>query len=91
MVVEPLADELGPFVEGLAAARRGELWGFVDREGTWVVPPTYARVLEFVDSVAAVRDGDRWQLIDRAGKVVSGQASRQRYRPRPDLGPVFRP
>jgi hypothetical protein len=33
-----------------------ETWGFIDMDGTWVVPPIYERVYEFSEGLAQVKD-----------------------------------
>ncbi len=47
-------------------------WGYADREGTMVIPATYADAQPFRDSVAWVRrpECDTWELIDESGTVL---------------------
>lgn len=65
-----------PMSEGLAAARSDGRWGFVDREGAWVISPQYADVGPegFRDGRARVaRDQGlrrEWAWIDRRGQLV---------------------
>lgn len=63
---------------GLAAAatkstRKGSgKFGFIDREGTWVIQPQFAQALPFDKGGVAPAsiDGDNWGLIDRSGRWV---------------------
>jgi len=61
-----------PFSEGLASARKGGLYGFIDLTGNWVIPPTYANTSLFSEGIAMVVDPQTRQLggVDRDGKVV---------------------
>jgi hypothetical protein len=63
------ASETSPFSEGLAAFRRDGKWGYVNREGEEVIPPTYASADAFHDGWAVVgplqiinADGDSMAL-----------------------------
>jgi hypothetical protein len=69
-VIAASFDELGPFRGELAAARKGDAWGFVNTKGRWVVPARFEQVLPFSDGLAAVRQKGRWGYIDVRGRVV---------------------
>ena len=63
------------FSEGLALARRGDSWGFIDRAGRTVIPFEYAYASSFSEGLAAVtvsrdRKVPGWGYINREGKVV---------------------
>jgi hypothetical protein len=71
------------FEGGMLPASRGRAWGFVDRNGAWVIEPRFGLVLPFRNGVAAAAapapaDDDttatwlegRWGLIDRAGRWI---------------------
>jgi hypothetical protein len=71
------------FEGGMLPASRGRAWGFVDRDGAWVIEPRFGLVLPFRKGVAAAAapapaDDDatvpwlegRWGLIDRAGRWI---------------------
>jgi WG containing repeat len=50
-------------------------YGYVDRMGKFIIPPTYDQADKFTEGLAAVRGKDsngrqRWGFIDKAGKVV---------------------
>ena len=64
------------FSEGLAAVRIGDKWGFIDRQGTYVIEPQFAYAQSFSEGLAVVRIGDRetgvgkYGFIDRQGRYV---------------------
>lgn len=67
-------DQVGSFSEGRAAVKRGDLWGFIDREGKEVIPCVYYYVNNFSDGLASVCKTDDTQLfIDREGNEVFNQ------------------
>ena len=44
-------------------------WGYINKQGEWVIQPKYLRVSEFHQGVAAVaNDSYTWQLINKEGK-----------------------
>jgi hypothetical protein len=49
------ASLMRPYADGLAAARCGSLWGYVDRSGRFVIPPRYLEAGDFSDGMAPVR------------------------------------
>ena len=62
------------FGEGLAPVaveQNGESgvikWGFIDKSGSWVIPPTFDRARRFHDGLAAVRVGMKWGYIRHDG------------------------
>ena len=58
---------------GLARAldSKTELYGFVDRDGSWVIPPRYPNARDFSDGFAAVfiRNTNRYGYIDTRGNM----------------------
>jgi hypothetical protein len=72
-------DDAHGFREGLAAVRslQNHLWGFIDHHGVWVIPPTYAAVVNDFSSARAVvalagpNDSNHELLIDMKGRVVA--------------------
>ncbi len=69
-VLGPYA-KASPFCEGLASASPdGENWGFVDKTGQWVVPPTYDFCEDFSDGRAVCSDGSTYMLIDQTGREL---------------------
>lgn len=52
--VEPVwLEEAGPFSSGLAPARVNGLWGYLDREGRFAIPPRFLRAAPFSEGLAA--------------------------------------
>lgn len=49
------ASAVRPYADGLAAARCGLLWGYLDRDGRFVIPPRYLEAGDFADGLAPVR------------------------------------
>ena len=78
--VDPYDTELRPllrtwnracyFNEGLAAVKRGALWGYVNASGQVVVPPRYDGAFAFSQGRAAVHRGGRWGYIDTTGREI---------------------
>ena len=67
-------DDARDFSEGKALVKRGDSWGFIDRSGRFVIPPTYAYGSSFSEGLAAVtvareRMQAGWGYIDHAGNV----------------------
>lgn len=42
------------FHEGLAAMRKGNVYGYIDPSGTWVIPPGFDEAHNFSDGLALV-------------------------------------
>ena len=63
------ADGRGGWI-GAARAASG-LWGYIDGEGRWRVPPTLQNARSFSeDGMARFCDGGRWGFLDLSGQVV---------------------
>lgn len=45
-------------------------FGFLDRSGREIIPPTYDYAAPFSEGLAMVSQGDKWGYIDRTGQVV---------------------
>jgi hypothetical protein len=58
------------FSEGLAAAKRGGLWGYVSAAGQEVIPPDWDGAFAFSNGLAAVQKRGRFGYIDSNGTVV---------------------
>ena len=58
--------------EPLFDAKKGELYGYINTKGEFVIEPKYYIAMEFSEGVAAVKfDGeDSFKLIDKKGDVV---------------------
>src|SRR5262249_30184392 len=61
------------YEDGLLNVKINGKWGYIDRDGNFVIPPTFHDALEFSEGVAAVEFSDgknQWGYIDKNGKVV---------------------
>jgi hypothetical protein len=62
------------FSEGLAAVATGEFdnpkWGYIDRSGAFVVPPTLSVANHFRQGFALVAVGELWGALGRGGRTV---------------------
>ncbi len=75
------ADDIRPFSGGVAAARKGDKWGYLDHSMKWVIEPAFHMAEEFSNGMAAVAMADkpplRWggrELNDwlKSGKLKWG-------------------
>lgn len=56
------------FYEGLAKFKEGDLWGHINKEGKFVIPPQWAYAADFYDGLAAVKTtSGKWGFIDTSG------------------------
>ncbi|MCE5269063.1 MAG: WG repeat-containing protein [Planctomycetaceae bacterium] len=81
VVIEPVYDNAGDFAFGLAPVnvgakwqfpgiKDGGKWGYINTQGTVVVPLTLEFAHKFSDGLARVWDGGRDRYIDLNGKTV---------------------
>ncbi len=61
---------LSTFSEGLAGIKTGDKWGFIDRQGDQIIPPTFDNIYPFSEGLAAVAIQGKYGFIDRQGKIV---------------------
>ena len=67
----PISDlKGGYFVEGLAPVEDNGLWGFIDLNGTIIIPCEYDDVTYFNDGLAMVKQNEMWHCIDKTGNIV---------------------
>jgi hypothetical protein len=59
------------YSQTLIPKQQGELWGFVDESGQFVIQPKYKRVCEFHHGVAAVVIDQSLGLIDSQGTLIT--------------------
>lgn len=69
------AQSVENFSQGLAAysilGPQGEVWGFVDKQGSTHIKPVWYATSYFSENVCAVMDGSgRWGYINRSGDIV---------------------
>lgn len=58
------------FIDGLAAVKLQEKWGFINEKGEVVIPLKYDWIFEFSEGFSAVRIDNKWGFIDQSGKKV---------------------
>lgn len=58
------------FSEGLAAVKQDGKWGYIDTNGTVVIPPQYDGANSFSEGLAAVQKNGKWGYIDKTGNIV---------------------
>ncbi len=56
--------------EWLLPARKYARWGFIDKEGEWVIPSQFEAAYHFSEGLAAVKYYGKWGYIDRYGKWI---------------------
>lgn len=65
----PISD-INDFSEGLAYGKKGELVGFYDTNGAWVIEPQFQAVRNFKNGHAVAKKGELWGVIDKTGAWV---------------------
>ena len=74
LITEQLFEWSGwSFSEGLLDVKVNGKWGYVDRNGSMVIPPKYKDARGFSEGLAAVAFDDgrnKWGFIDRNGDVI---------------------
>lgn len=63
-------EEIRRFAGGLAAVRKGALWGYVNQSGALVIPAVYQDAGDFSEGLAPVQSGGVYGYIDASGKVA---------------------
>lgn len=63
-------DIVGNINCGLAAAKAGAMYGYVNARCEMVIQPTFEVVKEFENNYAKVRKNGRWGVIDTLGNIV---------------------
>lgn len=62
--------EVKPFKDGMAAVRKNDKWGFVDKHGFVSVPVIYEEVCDFSEGLAAVDQNGKCGFVDKKGRMV---------------------
>ncbi|MEI7998301.1 MAG: WG repeat-containing protein [Candidatus Omnitrophota bacterium] len=55
---------------GLAAVKKGLLWGYINPYGFWMIPSLYEQAGDFHENRAAVQKKGLWGYIDSSGDMV---------------------
>jgi hypothetical protein len=69
-IPDPGVDEIRDYHGGLAAARSGLLWGFVDSNHCYVLAPQFHEVTDFHEGLAVVNRGWRYGVVNGSGEFV---------------------
>jgi len=62
-------DKATPFSDGFAAVAIGEKFGYIDRDGEWIVEPSFDRAYPFSEGLAAVEANKKVGFIDETGRM----------------------
>ena len=58
------------FSEGLHPVKQNGLWGYINEQAQWVIPPQYDKDASFSDGLALVEKDGKLMYIDHSGAVV---------------------
>jgi hypothetical protein len=72
VAIQPGWEDALPFSNGLAAAKLGGLWGYIDRQGAWAIAPTFAEAYSFrPEGLAQVKTTEGFSTwTDRTGRLI---------------------
>lgn len=72
MLTDYRFNQVYDFSDGLAAVREGELWGFIDKSGKYVIEPQFTSAASFVNGLAwaAKHKEDLYGFINKQGEFV---------------------
>lgn len=60
----------GDFSQGLCKGRKGDLFGFYNAKGEWVIQPQFENVRDFKNGYAAAEKNKMWGIIDKTGSWI---------------------
>ena len=70
ILLEPVYAWAQPFVEGLAAVKIGERWGYLGEDKAFAIDPQFDGASDFEGGEALVLDRDTLQVIGRDGRAI---------------------
>ena len=70
VVTNLLFNALHNFSEGVAAVKRNNKYGFINKHGEFVIAPQFDDAEDFSDGLALVKIGGRYGFIDKQGRMV---------------------
>ncbi len=70
VVIEPVYESIGDFVDGLAFAQKGDKYGYINNEDDTIISFKFEEAKNFSDGIAAVKIRDKWGFIDKNGEIV---------------------
>ncbi|PIY34717.1 MAG: hypothetical protein COZ08_00380, partial [Bacteroidetes bacterium CG_4_10_14_3_um_filter_42_6] len=56
--------------EYIACARKEKEWGYVGKDGKWVINPQFESAANFNNKLARVKSGGEWGYINDEGKYI---------------------
>jgi hypothetical protein len=65
-----LFSDLGDFNDGLAKARVGDRWGYMDKTFKLRIEPRFEGARDFTNGLAAVKRAGKWGYIDKRGTMA---------------------
>lgn len=65
------AEWIGSGSEGFFPALRNGKYGFVNKEGLWVIEPSFEEVGIFSEKIGSYRNGTKWGLLNPEGSTVT--------------------
>jgi len=54
----------------IISVKSGDKWGYIDREGKYVVNPQFDDAVLFTEKTALIRSGDKFGFIDKKGSFI---------------------
>ena len=63
-------DEISKFHNGLARLKKNNFWGFIGKNGSFVIPNVYEDAKDFSEGLAFVKKNSLWGAIDNRGNVI---------------------
>jgi hypothetical protein len=69
--IYPLFQEVRPFVNGFAAVKFNEKWGFINLDGQVIIELIYNEVKDFYKDVCCVNQDGLWSLLNKENEVIT--------------------
>lgn len=72
IAIKALYESVGYFSDGLAWAKDGDLLGYINTKGEWVIKPQFTGGKEFdkTSGLARVKNGDKWAYVNKSGQLM---------------------
>ena len=74
IIIKPTYKRIGHlypgFRDGLCKVSYRKRWGFINKNGEWVIPPIYNDIQSYREGVVAVLHGNKVEYIDTFGKKI---------------------